>query len=343
MPKRRKKSLPWARWSDRRLLGMRICDLGITLEGTQIERWIRRSVRELEARGINFEPHFWLSDEWFTPDGVPGIAVPFYLAHPRLARLEKTQMLEVEGGSREWCMRILRHELGHAIDNAFRLQLRRKRQQLFGKWSAAYPEHYTPRPYSRSFVLHLDSWYAQSHPAEDFAETFAVWLTPNSMWRERYHGWPALKKLEYMDQLMKDVARRKPLVRTRRVVDPISKITHTLREHYETKRGKYGIQYPSYYDKDLRRLFSDAPEFAENMPASRFILRVRRDVRRNVGRWTSAYQYTIDKVLEDIIERCDELNLRLTTNEDRAKADFTVLLTVLTMSFLHGGGHRVAL
>jgi hypothetical protein len=59
--------------------------------------------------------------------------------------------------------------------------------------------------------------------------------------------------------------------------------------------------------------------------------------------WTSAYQYTIDQVLNDIIERCEELKLRLTTSEERAKADFTVLLTVQTMSYLHGGGHRVAL
>jgi hypothetical protein len=333
----------WVRWSDNRLLDLRICDLGVAIEGTQLERWIAAVSRELEHRGIRFRAHFWLSDEWFTPDGVPGVAIPFYLAHPRLARLELNQMLEVEGGTRAWGMRILRHELGHAIDNAYRLQLRRRRQKLFGKWSAAYPEHYTPRPYSRSFVLHLDSWYAQSHPAEDFAETFAVWLTPNSMWEKRYRGWPALKKLQYMDSLMKLVANRRPLVHTRRIVDPIHRITRTLRQHYARKRKHYGLDYPSFYDRDLRRLFSDAPEYAGNLPASRFILRARRDVRRQVAMWTSAYQYTIDQVLEDIIDRCDELKLHLTTSEERAKTDFTVLLTVQTMSYLHGGGHRVAL
>src|SRR5256885_6659274 len=129
----RKKKPEWIRWSDRRLLDMRICDLGVSIEGTQIERWIAEISRELSARGIRFRPHYWLSDEWFTPDGVPGIAIPFYLAHPRLMRLELTQMLAVEGGARHWGLRILRHELGHAIDNAYRLQLRRERQQLFGK------------------------------------------------------------------------------------------------------------------------------------------------------------------------------------------------------------------
>ena len=338
-----KKKPAWARWSDRRLLDLRICDLGVQIEGTQLERWIAEISRELNARGIRFRPHYWLSDEWFTPDGVPGIAIPFYLAHPRLERLERTQMLEVEGGSRLWGMRILRHELGHAVDNAYRLQLRRERQRLFGKWSAPYPEHYSPRPYSRSFVLHLDSWYAQAHPAEDFAETFAVWLTPGAQWSKRYAGWPALKKLQYMDVLMKAIANRKPLVRTKRIVDPAHRITRTLRQYYLRKRKHYGLERPSFYDRDLRKLFSNAPEYAGNPSASKFLHRIRVEVRRYVAAWTSAYQYTIDQVFEDIIRRCAELNLHLTTNEERAKLDFTVLLTVQTMNYLHGGGHRVAL
>ena len=333
----------WVRWPDDTLLDVRICDLDVAIKGTPLEPRIAEVCQELRDRGIAFRPHFWLSDEWFTPDGVPGVAVPFYLAHPRLSRLEMSQMLEVEGGTRAWCMRILRHEVGHAIDNAYRLQRRRRRQKLFGKSSTDYPEYYTPRPYSKSFVLHLDSWYAQSHPDEDFAETFAVWLTPNAMWRKRYADWPALKKLEYMDELMRDVARREPVDTTTRVVEPLSRIRNTLRQHYRRKRKRYGIDYPEFYDRDLRRLFSDAPEFAGNPPAATFLKRIRRDVRRLVSGWTSTYQYTIDQVVEDMIARCKQLNLRLTTPEDRATLDFTVLLTVQTMNYLHGGRHRVAL
>jgi hypothetical protein len=131
------------------------------------------------------------------------MAVPFYLTHPRLERLERTQMLEVEGGEHEWCMRILRHEAGHVIDNVFKLRLRRQRRALFGSSAEPYPEFYSPRPYSKSFVQHIDPWYAQSHPDEDFAETFAVWLTPESNWAQRYAGWAALHKLEYVDSLMR--------------------------------------------------------------------------------------------------------------------------------------------
>ena len=79
------------------------------------------------------------------------------------------------------------------------------------------------------------------------------------------------------------------------------------------------------------------------MPADRFVKRVRRDVRRLVASWTGTYQYTIDQVLEDIITRCGELSLHLRSSEERTKQDFTVLLTVQTMSYLHSGRHRVAL
>ena len=341
--KPRKRKPVWVSWPDDKLLDVRMCDLGVSIDGTPLERRISEVRKELSGRGIDFSPHFWLSDDWFTPDGVTGVAIPFYLAHPRLAKLEMNQMLEVEGGTKTWCLQILRHEVGHAIDNAFRLQRRRRRQNLFGKSSDDYPEYYTPRPYSKSFVLHLDSWYAQSHPDEDFAETFAVWLDPKADWRKRYADWPALKKLDYMHDLIRDIRKRQPIETTTRTVEPLSSIKKTLRQHYETKRAHYGIDRPDFYDRDLRRLFSDAAEFSNNQPAAQFLKQIRRDVRRLVGGWTSSYQYTIDQVIEDMIARCKQLNLRLTTSEERAKLDFTVLLTVQTMNYLHGGRHRVAL
>jgi hypothetical protein len=240
-------------------------------------------------------------------------------------------------------MRILRHEAGHAIDNAYRLRRRRLRQQVFGSPSKPYPEFYTPRPYSKSFVLHLDSWYAQSHPDEDFAETFAVWLTPNSEWRQRYAGWKALAKLEYMDALMQSIRGLAPPVDNPAEVDALSALRTTLRQHYRTKRRHYGVDYPNFYDRDLRRLFSDAPEHTGHMTAARFISRIRRQVRRVVAGWTGIYQYTIDQVLEDMIERSRELKLRLAVPEEQARQEFTVLLTVQAMNYLHSGGHRLFL
>jgi hypothetical protein len=332
----------WASWTDDQLLTVRLCDLGLSIAGTDLERHIEQVNAELRARGLML-PHYWLSDEWFTPDGIPGVAIPFYLAHPRLAKLELDQMLEVEGGDPEWCLMILRHEAGHAIDNAYQLRRRRTRRRLFGNPHTPYPEYYTPKPYSKSFVQHLDHWYAQSHPDEDFAETFAVWLDPASMWPTRYAGWPAEPKLEYMDRLMRELSRTRPRIKSAREVDPLRRMRKTLGEHYSKKREHYGVDHPDYYESDLRNLFSDAPEYAKNPSAARFVRRVRKEVRSTVASFTDSYQYTIDQLLETIIDRCRELNLRLTDSEEATKGDFMVFLTVQTMNYLHSGRHRVAL
>jgi hypothetical protein len=333
----------WAALPDEKLLDLRICDLGVSIEGTEIEQRIAEIDHELQARGLMFRPHYWLSDEWFTPDGVPGVAIPFYLAHPRLAKLELAQMLEVEGGDPDSCLRILRHEVGHAIDNAYDIRRWPTRRRLFGLPATPYPEYYTPKPYSKSFVHHLDHWYAQSHPDEDFAETFAVWLDPQSMWATRYSGWPAERKLQYMDRLMRVLSTRRPTVTSRRQIDPVSRLRKALREHYRQKREHYGLDHPDFYDSDLRNLFSDSPECAKNPAAARFVRRIRREARMTVASFTDSYQYTIDQLLEGIIERCRELNLRLVDSEESTKIDFLVFLTVQTMNYLHSGRHRVAL
>jgi len=262
------KPADWTTLADEKLLEVRMSDLQLTIAGTELEARIAQLNAELEARGLVFKPHYYLSDEWFTPDGVPGIAIPFYLAHPRLARLEHNQMLEVEGGDAASCLRILRHEAGHAIDNAYQLRRRPIRRRLFGNPAIEYPEYYTPKPYSKSFVQHLDHWYAQSHPDEDFAETFAVWLDPHGMWATRYAGWPAQRKLEYMDKLMRELARKRPVVTSTRKVDPLSRLKKTLGEHYRKKREHYGLDHPDFYESDLRNLFSDSPQYARNMSAA---------------------------------------------------------------------------
>jgi hypothetical protein len=333
----------WAAWDDERLLDLRLCELALRIEGSDLEDRIDELYRELEGRGLVFRPHFWLSDEWFCPDGVPGIAIPFYLAHPRLARLEMAQMREVEGGTREWCLKILRHETGHAIENAYRLRRRPRRRELFGRTSQPYPDAYSPRPYSKSFVRHLDAWYAQSHPDEDFAETFAVWLTPGSDWRRRYARWPALRKLEYVDKVMAQIASRPPLETSRHRTEPLSSLRKTLRAHYAQRRGHYGVDHPPSYDRDLLRLFSRAPEHARQPAAWRWLSKVRKRVRARASRWTGQRQYVVDGVLKGMLARCNELRLRLAGSEEDAEREFSVLLAVEVMNQAHSGGHRVPL
>src|SRR5262245_25588544 len=212
----------WATWPDHKLLQLRLKDLKVTVSSRWLQRRLRELYEELEQRGLWIRPHAWIANEWFSPSITPGIAIPFYLAHPRLMRLEKKMIIDVEGGTVAECRRILRHEAGHAIQYAYQLHRRRKWQQVFGRSTKRYPDYYRPNPGSRRYVQHLRLWYAQSHPDEDFAETFAVWLRPRSDWRTRYAEWPALKKLEYVDELMTEIAYTRPVITKKLRIDPIS-------------------------------------------------------------------------------------------------------------------------
>src|SRR5580704_2198329 len=243
MPMPRRK-YAWEKLSDEQLLKQRLSSLRVAVKDTWLEDCLSTLYEELEERGIRLRPHVWISSEWFSPGNVPGIAIPFYLAHPRLMKLEKKMMLDVEGSTWSECMAILRHEAGHAVQHAYQFQRRRRWQQLFGPSSKRYPRYYRPNPASRRYVQHLRLWYAQSHPDEDFAETFAVWLRPRSNWRTRYIGWPALKKLRYVDELMRELAETTPLVRNKRRLDPLRTISRTLFEHYTYRRALYSVEYP---------------------------------------------------------------------------------------------------
>jgi hypothetical protein len=334
---------PFIHHSDEELLQLRMCDLGLLLRGTWLEDCMDRLCVELVQRNIRFYPHAWLSHDWFSPEGVPGIAIPFYLAHPRLMRLERRQMHEVEGGSREECMRILRHECGHAIQHAYQLQRRRRYQQLFGKSSQTYPDSYRPNPASRRYVQHLRLYYAQSHPDEDFAETFAVWLQPRRVWRRRYRDWPALHKLEYVDQLMEELREMSPLILSRKQVDPLSSLKMTLRDYYAEKHKRYGQGYPDIYDRDLMRLFSNDAQFRDCQLASKVLRQHRTQIRRLVTRQTGEYRLALEHVLNDMIGRCRELKLRAAGSERKLLGAFAGLLTTKTRLFLSRRSNRIAL
>lgn len=319
------------------LLDLRLCDLGLQLEGTWLEPLTERVVEELEAKGLDLKPHFWLADEWFTPEGVTGAAIPFYLAHPRLMQLERKQMLEVEGGTRGECLKLLRHELGHVVDFSYRLNRRRRYRELFGRAATPYPSHYRPNPRSKRHVQHLDGWYAQAHPLEDFAETFALWLTPRSSWRKQYGSWPALRKLECVDELMSEIAGTPPKCGSRERPSSLPRLRRTLRTHYRRKRAHYATGYTDVYDRDLLKIFSNDPKHRRRRTAADFLRRNRRAIRELVARWTGEYQFTLDQNLKEMTGRCRELKLRLRVSERQAKTDFAIMLAVHTVQNLYLG------
>jgi hypothetical protein len=333
----------WETLTDDQLLSLRFCDLKLKVRGTELEDAIHRLYRELELRGIQFRPHCWLAQEWFSPDGIPGIAIPFYLAHRRLMSIERRFMREAEGGNRNWLMRILRHEAGHAIDTAYRLRRRSLWRAVFGPASLPYPNAYRPRPGSRRFVQHLGAWYAQAHPTEDFAETFAVWLKPNSPWRREYLGWPAYAKLEYIDALASDIGRAKPAVSERSTIEAVTDETCTLREHYEKKLAHYRLPRRSGADELLLKVFTAAPRTRDRPKAATLLRELRNPLRQQILRSGAFSEYLVHQVLRLMIERCESLDLYVRGSRRGLKGQLQWVVARLAESYEERQLPRVSL
>lgn len=332
MPRRKCQVLSPAQWKglpDEELLQTRVRDLGLSIERSPLQGRIGRLYAELDARGIGFHPPCYLSDEWLTPDKVPMIGIPFFLAHPRLVKLEKKMMLEVEGGTDASCMKILRHEAGHALNYAYRLYQKTRWRELFGPFSAKYSNSYSAQPYSKRYVSHLRQNYAQAHPDEDFAETFAVWLTPNSRWREKYHGWPVMKKLRYVDNLMRKIAPAAPAVTSRVTPWSAARMTSTLAAYYQRKRRYLAEEFPGFYDPALQRLFSARPETDPPRQAGQFLRRWRKHLVSAVARWTGQRKLDTDQLVGKLIRRCDALNLYVTDGELETISEATGFVTAV--------------
>jgi hypothetical protein len=313
---------------------MRVKELGLAIDRTSVASRIAQLYRELDAAGIRFHPPCYLSDEWACPEGVPAIGIPFFLAHPRLRKLERRMMREVEGGSRAQCMRILRHEAGHAIDHAFRLHRRDEWRAVFGRVDREYRDVYRVRPYSTQFVRNLRHWYAQMHPEEDFAETFAVWLDPDRRWRDEYEKWGALEKLTFVEEIVaREVVGRAPEVRPR-VRDYISvaaRMRTRLGRFYRTRRSRARRNAPGFTDHDLRRIFDGAPESSFES-AGRFMRRRRRRLLASVSRWGGEGAYTIATLLERLTERVERLGLHCGRGEAETLVELSSFLTTLVVN-----------
>jgi hypothetical protein len=327
----------WANLSDEELLEKNISKLGLKLEGTELETLIQQLYDELSQKNLAFHPPCFVGDEWFCPVGVPAIFIPFFLTHERLRKLERKLILEVEGETESWFMQLMRHEAAHAYSYAYQLYKKKKWQQCFGLASTEETDTYRPRPYSRSYVIHLADWYAQSHPDEDFAETFAVWLTPGLDWRERFRGWKALKKLEYVDELMRSIAVKPPIHQPKVRASDYDCLNLKLKTYYNRKRKLYEDSYPDFYDKDLKKLFAASQEAANREKASRYLRTNRRQIMDSACQWTNEKKFRVHRLLSRLIDRCDELNLHVGSDDPALHLHVASYITSLVMNYLFTG------
>ena len=326
---------PWD--SERQaLLARRISDMGLTIRGSLVERMVEQLYQELDARGLAFRPPVYLSDQWGCPDGTPLIGVPFYLADPRLARIEEEVAVEVEGEGD--VMRYLRHEAGHAFNYAYRLYDRADWRQTFGPYSRPYRDRYRVNPFSRDYVRHILGWYAQKHPDEDFAETFAVWLTPDVDWRARYANWPALAKLEYVDRVMREVGGTQPEVPLVTPDDlPVEAMTYTVADHYREFAEPLPLDDEAHFDGDLRTLFASAEEAPQGEAAWTFLRRHRREMVGRIAYWTGESATTVSEFVDFLTRRLEALALRMRGLEASTLIELTAFGTAVMMNYRYGG------
>jgi len=327
----------WINLSDEDLLQKRICDLRLQIEGSDFYPSMASLYENLEAKNILLKPACYLADEWFVLEGETAIGIPFFLAHPRLKKLEEKMMLEVEGGNPEWFMKLLRHEAGHSIYYGYNLHKRSEVNRLFGPPSSEEtPHYYRPKPYSKSFVRHLDNWYAQAEPDEDFAETFAVWLTPDFDWKSYYKGWPALKKLQCMDQLMQEIAGKKPSRISNIKGFSAQSLRLKLATYYQRKQKLYAQDYPDFYDQDLKKIFS-FEEGIGTQAAAKFMKKNRRMMIDKVCQWTGEKKLIVHNLYKKLNERCEKLKMKYNKDEELILIELSAYLTSVVSNYLYTG------
>jgi hypothetical protein len=315
------------------LLSRRINELSLRIPGTRLEALVHQLYDEMENAGLHFRPKAYLSDEWGCPDRVPVIGIPFYLADPVLSRLEG-ELTDVEAENEAEVMMYLRHEAGHAFNYAYRLYLQPEWQKLFGSIAEVYVDDYKTIPFSARFVRHVPGWYGQKHPDDDFAETFAVWLTPGSDWRDRYAGTPALAKLQYVDKVVKEVAGQPPPVADGALDIPVEEMEMTLAEWYAPEEGGPSCALPDILDSDLEALFPDK----EGQPAQELIRAYRRVLIRDLNYWTGVTRQVLQALLGEVLRRVDTLQLKVTPDQALARmADLAIFLTTLVMNYNYTG------
>jgi len=314
------------------LLDTRISDLRLKLEGSAAEKFVQQLYRELEQKRIaKFRPPCYLTDEWGCPSGEPVIGIPFYLARPDLAQIEKEHN-DLED-ARE-IMMYLRHEAGHAFNYAYKLHRTPEWRQVFGPYRRPYRENYRPVLFSKDYVRYLPGWYAQKHPDEDFAETFAVWMTPRSGWRTKYRGWGALAKLKYMDRIARQLGGVDPM-RKRGTPDlTVEDMEMTVGDFYRVSVEQIPLLDVNL-DDDLATLFSTPKKKRSAEAADTFLARHRKTLVDHIARWTAMQRPLVRKLMESVEKRSREMGLMMDRKREAEHlSEFTVFATTLVMNHL---------
>lgn len=315
------------------LLKCPINKLGLNFNSLPHKQEIKRLQNNLRKRKINFNPLIWLSDEWYCPEGKSSIAIPFTLIHPRLIELEKKYLGHCEGENSEEFYKLLVHECGHAIDHAFKFNKDPERINVFGDSSKKYPQYYLPKPYSKNFVINLKNNYAQSHPDEDFAETFSVWLQDKKHWQNKYANWPALKKLEYIESLIKSIRNNPALINTKNKVLCASKDSRTLGEYFQWKRKSFNVQGSRFYKNKISNSLSTSNIKKANLKS------YENEICQSIANKTRIKKYIVKSMLKELEK---EMNIKkVILNESTSQKIIEKIIFENSSEFIEKNAHRI--
>jgi hypothetical protein len=319
----------------RGVLGKKVSELGLRLEGSPAERYVRELYRELERRGLRrFRPVCYLTDEWGCPDQQPVLGIPFYLADSKLSSLE--QAVDALENERQ-IMMYMRHEAGHVFNYAYRFYATPEWRRLFGSFYRPYRDDYTPVPFSRQYVRHIEGWYAQKHPDEDFAETFAVWLTPRSAWRRQYKGWPAMRKIRYVERIARVYADVEPIVKTGEVDVTPEDIGVTVEQFYHQAAQERQARIDIALDGHLGQIFLQRRR-KEVRPAAEIVRRYMPELVDKITYWTGVRRPIVRGLVDSICRTCERMRLWGEIGEEpRYLVEVTALATTLAMNYLTRG------
>ena len=324
--------------TDSELLDTPIYKLGLEHLDLPFPTEIDRLFKTLHKRGLDVDLKIWPSDEWFSPDGKAGIAIPFTLMHPRLIALEKKILGFCEGATPNSFYKLLVHECGHAIDHAFKLKDDYAREEIFGDSNKKYPRYYIPKPYSKNFVKHLPNSYAQSHPDEDFAETFSIWMRPKSQWKKQYADWPALKKLKYMDRILNECKHTEQSQRMHNTLLNATRDTKTLREYFQWKKKDFNVNGNRYFKHRLEiQAFEKAKSYEIVKPTLKAI---EKDICQSISKRLKIKKYLVKSMLKEIEKEMAIKKLTLKLNS-LSKKEVEELIYESSVDFIKTKSHRI--
>lgn len=309
------------------------------------QKEILRLKQRLRAYNISWRPHIWFADEWFSPNGIGGFALPLSLGHKKLITLEKKYLGHLEGTSSKEFFKLACHETGHALDNAYKLRLSKGRQKIFGKTSQHYPKSYIPNPNRNDHVHFLGDFYAQAHPDEDWAETVGFLLYNNKSWNKNYLNTYAWQKLCFAHALLNQLQHKTPKLTRHLKPYHVQNDERTFLQYLEDKSHQLKPNKKPFFltEKHVQIIKSQKPSKLSNhaVITNRLISKNKNLLISKIEKNTNISPWYIEKGLLTLKKECKENAYQLQFLQRPSLKKIEEIITSQLEEFINKGHARI--